>query len=251
MKAFYQDGWITLYCGDCFDILPYLAQTPVSFVYADPPYGLSIVKSSGVLAGRQGVNSLVKRGRKPPTGTVGGGKPFGDGTKAVIEPGRYHPVIGDDTTETAVKSSELCLSLWPNAVQVWWGANHYASSLPSSPCWIVWDKENTGLFADAELAWTNQKTAVRIVKHMWNGLMKDSERGERRIHPTQKPVVVASWILQKYGSVDDIILDPFAGSGSTLVAAKKLNRKCIGIEASEHYCELIRQRLAQECLDLR
>lgn len=168
----------------------------------------------------------------------------------MIDCGHYAPVIGDDTTETAASASSLALDLFPKAVHVWWGGNYYANTLPPSSCWIVWDKENTGNFADAELAWTNQKTAVRIARHMWNGLLKASERGESRIHPTQKPVVLASWVLQKYGKPEDVILDPFAGSGSTLVAAKKLGRRCIGIEMSEDYCALIVKRLAQGCLEL-
>jgi hypothetical protein len=165
----------------------------------------------------------------------------------MIACGVYAPVLGDETTETAREGYRVCAAAWPRAVQVWWGGNYYADALPPSSCWLIWDKDNTGNFADAELAWTNQKTAVRIVKHRWNGLLKASERGERRIHPTQKPIFLASWCFQKYGKQDDLILDPFFGSGSALVAAKQLGRRAIGIEASEDYCCKAIERLAQDC----
>jgi len=133
-------------------------------------------------------------------GTSNSAKPFGskavrgsDGASNVVDVGKYAPIIGDDTIDTAVVSSQICLDLFPKAVQIWWGANYYAHTLPPSSCWIVWDKENTGNFADAELAWCSDKSAVRIFKHMWNGMLKDSEHGQRRVHPSQKPIALASW----------------------------------------------------------
>ena len=86
----------------------------------------------------------------------------------------------------------------------------YANALPNSSCWIVWDKENTGNFADAELAWTNQDTVVRVFKHMWNGMLKASEREQKRVHPTQKPVALAEWCFENYGN-PATVLDLFLG----------------------------------------
>lgn len=247
-------------------------ETP-DFVWADPPYGISIVatnvsvgggeaydipfggvKKKGHVGGGEGIKARTGlypiQMRNKGLGTVGGAKPFGsekvrgtDGASNLIDVGKYAPVIGDDTTKTAEKASQLYLSLFPKALHVWWGANYYAHVLPPSSCWIVWDKENTGNFADAELAWCSDKSAVRIFKHMWNGLMKDSERGVRRVHPTQKPVALAAWALEKYGADKDLILDPFLGSGMSLIAAEQLGqRRVFGFELADDYIAVILQR---------
>jgi len=75
-------------------------------------------------------------------------------------------------------------------------------------------------------------------------MLKDSEHGEKRVHPTQKPQALFSWIAEKYGSVDDLIFDPFLGSGISIIAAEKMegNRTVFGCELSPHYCEIIMQR---------
>lgn len=153
-------------------------------------------------------------------------------------------MIGDDSVETAISAYKTASGISPDAVHIWWGGNYYASELPSSSCWLVWDKENTGNFADAELAWTNQPTAVRIFKHMWNGMVKASERGVRRVHPTQKPVALAVWCFEQYGKPSDVILDQFLGSGISLMAAQQMegDRTVFGFELSPDYCEVILQR---------
>jgi DNA modification methylase len=126
-----------------------------------------------------------------------------------------------------------------------WGGNYF--QLPPSRCWLVWDKENSGDFADCEIAWTNLPKAVRIYKHLWNGMIRKHQ--EVRFHPTQKPQDVMSWCIAQAGEVSTI-LDPFAGSGTTLVAAKLRNIKSTGIEREERYCEIIANRLSQEVLSL-
>ena len=131
-------------------------------------------------------------------------------------------------------------------MQFWWGANNYANALPPTTCWIVWDKrddQTSNNFADAELAWSNHKSAVRIFRHLWNGLMKASERGERRVHPTQKPVALAAWCFERYGKEGDIILDPFLGSGISVIAAEQMhNRRVYGCELSPEYVAVVIQR---------
>ena len=118
----------------------------------------------------------------------------------VIESSNYLPVAGDETTDVARDAFTLLMASYPAAKHIWWGGNHYAASagLPDSSCWLIWDKENTGNFADAELAWTNHDGAVRLLRHMWNGMLRASERG-KRVHPTQKPVALAEWA---FGVVD-------------------------------------------------
>jgi ParB-like chromosome segregation protein Spo0J len=251
-----------------------LKDVDVKFVWADPPYGIDIVATNGYVGGGEaydipfggvkyrkgdvggGASHMRKTGKpyladKPARGSVGAPKPFGSknvrgsvGTSNIVDVGKYFPVIGEDSVETAVQSSSVCLGLFPKAIQVWWGANYYAQALPHSSCWIVWDKENTGNFADAELAWCSDDSPVRIFKHMWNGMIKDSERGQRRVHPTQKPIALAEWAFEKYGAEDDIIFDPFLGSGISVIAAEKMpgNRKVIGCELSPDYINIIISR---------
>jgi len=106
----------------------------------------------------------------------------------------------------------------------------------------VWDKENTGDFADCELAWTNQKTAVRKFEHMWNGMVKASECGQKRVHPTQKPVALAAWCFDRYGAECASVLDLFGGSGSTLIACEQKNKSGYIMELSTDYCDVIVRR---------
>jgi hypothetical protein len=216
-----------------------LRDTDVNFVWADPPYGIDIVDTKGWVGGGEAYNipfGGVKNRKKAVRGT--------DGASNLVEAGKYATVIGDNSTDTAVSSSGLCLSEFPKALQIWWGANYYAHALPPSSCWIVWDKENTGNFADAELAWCSDKSAVRIFKHMWNGMIKDSEHGQKRVHPTQKPCALAEWAFEKYGKEGDIIFDPFLGSGIAVIAAEKMpgDRTVIGCELSPEYIDIIISR---------
>ena len=109
---------------------------------------------------------------------------------------------------------------------VLFGANHYASRLPDSPAWLVWDKRNGGCdFADCELAWTNYGCAVRKIEHLWNGMLREGK--EQRYHPTQKPLKVMTWCISLCKKAETI-LDPFMGSASTGVSrlAKARSAAC-------------------------
>lgn len=135
--------------------------------------------------------------------------------------------------------------------QIIFGGNYMTSNLPPSSCWIVWDKDNgSNDFADCELAWTSFKTSVRKFKWRWNGMLQD-EMGlhkEKRLHPTQKPVPLGRWILDKYANKGDKIFDPFAGSGSFLVACHEKGFEFVGCEINEKYCDVINERLKQKPL---
>jgi len=227
------DVWLLgkhrLMCGDStsIDAVDKLMDgATVDMVYTDPPYGISIVKGS----------------------KVGGDKPFGSkdsrgtvGATNIVKANLYAPIAGDDTIDVALDAIQVIKTLSAK-VEIIWGGNYYANALENSSCWIVWDKENTGNFADAELAWTNQKTAVRIFKHMWNGMVKASEHGQKRVHPTQKPVKLAEWCIQEYGDKCQNLLDLFCGSGSTLLACETKNKTGYMMELSPNYCDVIIKR---------
>ena len=118
----------------------------------------------------------------------------------------------------------------------------------------MWDKRvdpkyyGTTTFSDCELAWTNIGNRALMYKQIWNGIIREGEEVARkntgRSHPTQKPIRLMEWCIVNAGETK-IILDPFAGSGSMLVAAKRLRRLAIGIEIEERYCEITAKRLLQ------
>lgn len=183
------------------------------------------------------------------------------------------PIYGDATKggytvgkgcEHLAKRTDYHLSLWQQEKtgsdyfkelfrvsknQIVWGGNYFTDNLPQSQGWIVWDKlrpEGVG-FADFELAWTSFNKASRVFRYMWNGMMQqDMAHKEKRIHPTQKPVALYTWILNKYANKDDIILDTHVGSASSLIACHRTNHKFVGFELDECYYKLANQRLKDE-----
>jgi DNA modification methylase len=209
-KPYYQDSHCTIYHGDCLEIMPQLE--PVDLVLTDPPYGIKRDEGFG--------------------GFGGFGPP--------IARRQYQDKW--DRERPSKETFELLLSKCKWAVI--FGGNFFADLLPQGKHWIVWDKLNTmPTFGDCELIWTNLKrNSVKKLTREYNGLLG---KEESRFHPTQKPLDVLKWCLKKC-PYSDTILDPFMGSGTTLVAAKQLNRKAIGIEIEEKYCEIAVRRLAQE-----
>lgn len=220
MTPYYDDGTCTIYHGDCREMLP--AMPEPDLVLTDPPYGV------GEATNRK------ERGR---------------GKQA--ECNDFPPVCGDDEP-----FDPRHLLGYRNVVL--FGANHYADKLPPSSFWIVWDKLD-GLTtdkralgfddnADVELAWTNLRGPARLISHRWKGMLKDTERRDVRVHPTQKPIALMRRIVAALTEPGHLVLDPYMGAGSTLRAAKDLSRRAIGIELSEGYCEIAAKRLAQEVL---
>lgn len=124
---------------------------------------------------------------------------------------------------------------------VLWGANHYCHHLPGSSGWLVWDKQRPDTLdqATCEIAWTNYVKGVRRLVWRWNGMIRHPQSREKLVHPTQKPVALTEWIMSLRWSPDDLpIVDPYCGSGSSLVAAKQCGRHYLGFELSPEYCSL-------------
>jgi DNA modification methylase len=210
-QPYYQDDSVTIYHGDCQAILPLVN---ADAVVSDPPYGIDYNPT-------RSQNSAASGARKK------------------LAKVKNDNVAFDPTPLLRFKKLIL------------WGANNYAAKLPASHGWFIWDKREGGtLFpgfvaSDAELAWTNVVGRTLVFSHRWCGHLRDSERNEYW-HPTQKPVALMCWCL---GHIEaETILDPYMGSGTTLVAAKREGRKAIGIELEEKYCETAAKRLAQGVL---
>ncbi len=213
MEPYYTEPGIEIYHGDCREVLPGLGK--VDLVLTDPPYGMGMTGQTGGAGKGKGATRT---------------RDYGD----VAWDGE--PVNWGLLWELLTLGKYACC----------WGGNYYP--VPPSPSWLVWDKMNTGNFADCELAWTNYGSAVRIIHHLWNGMARKNL--EPRFHPTQKPLDVMKWAITKCPGEPQAILDPFMGSGTTLRAVKDLGRKAIGIEIEEKYCEIAVKRLRQEVLDL-
>lgn len=138
--------------------------------------------------------------------------------------------------------------------QIIFGANHFIDKIPiNSSCWIVWDKENgDNGYADCELAWTSFNCAVRKFTFRWQGMLQGNmKEKEIRIHPTQKPVALYEWILQKFAKSGDKILDTHVGSASSLIACYRLNFDFIGFELDKDYFESAEKRLSAEMAQMR
>lgn len=223
----WQLGDHRLICGDSTDasVIDKLTnKNKVNLLLTDPPYGIDVVKGSKVGGG----------------GPIHFGKVRGENW---VESKTYSSIIGDDTTDTARESYNIASIYAEN--QIIFGGNYFTDFLPPSRCWIVWDKQNTGNFADAELAWTSFDKGVKLYHFMWNGLAREGNRkaeGVTRVHPTQKPVGLMGYILGDFSNESDKILDLFGGSGSTLIACEQLNRKCFMCELDPHYCDVIINR---------
>ena len=121
------------------------------------------------------------------------------------------------------------------------GGNYFTRNLPAKMGWLVWDKGQRICSSDAELAFTSFDLALRVFVLNRVALMLDGAE-----HPTQKPLDLMLWCIKQVDRAGDAetILDPFLGSGTTAVAAKKLGRHFLGFEISEEYCRIARERIA-------
>jgi DNA modification methylase len=217
----FEIGEHRLLCGDSTDVdnvLKLIGEDKKFSIYTDPPYGINL----------DGDNS--KRG----------------GDTSLMKGGLNLKSFKDDTIQYAVDAYNITREFKP-LKEVWWGANYYCHHLPQSNNWLVWDKRvedkmrNTN--SDCELAYViDGHNSVRIFRHLWNGLIKASEKGERRVHPTQKPIELASYCFNEY-EMGNTILDLFGGSGATMVACHQTKRKGLMMEFEPHYCQVIIDRM--------
>jgi DNA modification methylase len=151
-----------------------------------------------------------------------------------------HENMGWDHDRPSRDTFDLMLSKADTAIV--WGGNYFSDFLPPSMGWIYWRKLMGGDFSDGELAWTSERRALREFTRCPKGMNKE--------HPTQKPLELIQWCISEYAAESRTVLDPFMGSGTTLRAAKDLNRTAVGVERSERYCEIAARRLSQEVLEL-
>jgi site-specific DNA-methyltransferase (adenine-specific) len=126
--------------------------------------------------------------------------------------------------------------------QIIWGGNYFVEHLEPSMGWIFWDKKNgESDFSDGELAYTSFRKGLRKFEWLWAGFQK--QRPETRIHPTQKPVALYKWILDKYGKQGDKILDTHLGSGSIAIACHDYGFDLTACELDKEYFDKAMQRI--------
>lgn len=222
-------GSHVLVCGSSTESFNLDLDIENTLVFTDPPYGISSVGKDGKIGGGGGV-SLKKDGK-------------------VVESSFFKEVQGDDDTQTARLFYENCIKYRFSQYAIF-GGNYFTEFLPAARCWYIWDKENgeTTTFADAELIYTTFEKPTRLVKYLWNGLLRKGYKeieGKKRIHPNQKPVGLISTLInrfKRYYSFNSI-LDGFAGGGSIMVAAEINKIKYVGYEIDPLYCQLIIDRM--------
>lgn len=222
-EPYYSDDLVTIYHGDCASIAPLLGT--FDLLLTDPPYGI----------GESGKRNESR------------GKPAGSRTPSRKPTMIYAKEYGSFDWDRQPPATWLLDMLRSRCDrQIIFGGNYF--ELPPSKCWLVWDKDNSGDFADCELAWTNLDKAVRKFLWRWNGMLQeDMKNKENRVHPTQKPLALMHWCLSHVPDVQTV-LDPFMGSGTTLLACKQKGIKAVGIEMNEAYCKSAAERLAQRTI---
>lgn len=212
---YYDHAGITIYHGDCREVLPMIGSASVGLLLTDPPYGINLDSSW--------LSSL----------NVQRGKPANASDELII---------GDES------APDLSI-LWVFPRRMIWGFPYLVD--PDATGWIVWDKQpgvaRRGITTPVEMASTTCRKGFDIYRCMWGGYMRPT--GEIRFaHPTQKPRKIFEIPINDWSKPGDLIIDPFMGSGTALRAAKDLGRRAIGIEIKEEYCEIAVKRLAQETL---
>lgn len=216
----YQLGRHRLMCGDSTkieDVEKLMDGKKADMVFTDPPYGMDLDTDFSKIKGTE--NSPNAKGYK------------------------YDKVIGDD------KPFNYQDFTWIDCKeQFWWGADYYARTLSEDGSWFVWLKRNEAdsemLGNEFEMCWSKQRHRKEIIRKRWVGF-NAIENGDKRVHPTQKPIELCAWFINKFSQPEQKIVDLFGGSGSTLIACEQTNRTCFMMELDPKYVDVIRKRYAK------
>ena len=224
----YQLGDHRLLCGDATkkeDVEKLMGGEKANMVFTDPPYGMNL-------------DTDYSKIKASPKSIVSKGKKLGN---------KWDKVIGDEKDFNAkfiFENFNYCKEI------MLWGADYYIDTLPDfgkQGSWFVWIKrkqsQQVAIGNCFELLWSKKKHKRKFYDFEWFGfLSKDPKEARKRLHPTQKPTGLLVNILRDYSKRNQIVLDLFGGSGSTLIACEQLNRKCFMMEIDSKYTDVIIER---------
>jgi len=222
------------YNMDCMEGMKNFPDGFFDLAIVDPPYGIGI--------GHPINNDITVVG--------GGGRPFGGKYsiwgkhKSISENKFYHP-FDDSATPGGEYFDEL---FRVSKAQIIWGGNFFLDYLGKATCMIVWDKARRNMDqADCEIAWTSLKGQSRVFNFRWNGMLQENmKHKETRIHPTQKPIALYTWLLERFSNPGDVILDTHVGSASSLIACHRSKRNYVGFEIDPYYYKTAKERFEAE-----
>lgn len=200
-----------IYQGDCLEIMRGWPDKCVDLILTDPPYGI-------------GADSSAFK-----NGTSGNSHLYGTSWDRAVP----QKQVFDEIRRVSKN-------------QVIFGGNYFSEHLSPTKCFVVWDKmtgENS--YADCEMAWTSFDKAARLFRKQWIGA-NAKERGDERLHPTQKPLCLMEWVITMFSESGDLVADPFLGSGTTALAAERLGRRWIGCELNPEYIAIAEKRIDAE-----
>ena len=224
MKPYYSDDLTTLYKGDCFEVMDKL-DIKADLILTDAPYGMSFQS-----------NHRIEKHLKIDN----------DDNLDWLE--GFYKQIASKAKEDA-HSYFFCSH---HFVEEFLKHNKKHFNYKNL---LVWEKNNTGmgdLLGDYapkhELCIFNSNGSKKLNNGRDSNILKFSRTGNN-LHPTEKPLDMFKYLISKSTESGDLVIDPFAGSGTTARACKDLGRKCIVIEKEEKYCDVIVKRLAQQCFD--
>ena len=210
-----QIGNATLYLGDCAEILPTLGKFDA--LVTDPPYGMNL-----------NADFSTMNNKKSTLGVKSGNK--------------YSNIIGDDK-----EFNPIPFLLTNNTI--FFGADYFIDKLPKNGSISIWDKRinesgDKAFGSCYEMIWFSQARKKDFLRHCWYGVFgTEKEDEKKRIHPTQKPIGVMEWCIDKLPKDVNVILDPFMGSGTTGVACMNMGKTFIGIEKEQKYFDIACQRI--------
>ncbi len=221
----YQLGKHRLMCGsatEAADVALLMDGAKADMVFTDPPYGINLTSDT---------SNLVRNK---------------DGWKS--KPKNYSKILNDDKPydpSHIFEDFRYCKEIFL------WGADYYYKLLPDGGSLSVWDKReenssDTMIGSMFEVCWSFIPHRKDIVRVRWVGILgTESQDIRTRVHPTQKPLQLCEWYIKKYSERDDLIVDVFGGSGSTLIACEQTDRTCYMMELDPKYCDVIRKRYAK------
>ena len=240
MKPYYEHGGITIYHGDCLTVMAEMDSSSVGVVFTDPPYS-SGARNAATIRSRKSMRR--DEGAFGQDAWIGGDNLTAHGFAMLVR------MFGVEAMRVTARDGHLFSFMDWRQLPVLQGATEAAGW--SARALLVWDKVHYGMGngfrQQAEfILHASKGTGDNFLRHDLGTVFRDKRQPDTIGHPTVKPTAVVEQCLS---AVPGDVLDPFAGSGTTLVAAKNLDRRAIGIEIEERYCEIAARRLEQEVLD--